>query len=191
MDQEGYQKELFEFGDKPRKSFPRLGKILPRADFEGKISFALTLDRLIFITIGVILVMVVVFATGVERGRSVAIKALGEFTIETAPQELPVKEVITPAAQAAVPSVSPKKTTPEVIRVRAPKPYTVVAATFKGTSSASHVVERLKKEGLPAYTTENAPYVVVCVGGYDSRSAADADFIKTKQIYKDAYIKLR
>ena len=192
MDEEGYQKELFEFSDTPRKSFPRLGKFLPRADFEGKISFTFTLDRLIFIAIGIILAMVIVFAAGVERGRSVAIDALKEFTIVTASEKPPATAAVKPVPQAAAPVIaSPEKIEPEVVPPSTTKPYTIVAAAFKGASSASQVAEQLKKTGLPAHVTENAPYFVVCVGGYDSRAAADTDFTRTKKIYKDAYIKLR
>ena len=68
MDDEKYQKELFQF-EKPKRLFPRLAKILPKADFEGRVLITFTLERIVFISIGILMIMVLTYALGVERGR--------------------------------------------------------------------------------------------------------------------------
>lgn len=216
MEREGYRKELFDFDEKSRKSFPRLDKLLPKADFEGKISIALGLDRIIFISMGIILAMVVVFAVGVERGRSMEREEIEEIRVTAiaaqqaltpvtlaayqtaqAPQPQPAAA---PGVAHAKPATAARVTTaavkvasakPDIRNDIGDKPYTIVAGSFKGRETGQLAVNRLKKEGFDAYLTQNDPYFVVCVGGYSNRDAAQAVFLKIKRINKDAYIKLR
>lgn len=209
MESEGYQKELFEFKEKSRKSFSRLDKILPKPDFDGKVSIALGLDRIIFISMGIMLGMVVVFAIGVERGRAIEREAIEEVRVKAIASEQALKPV-TAAAYRAIqdrqpqPPVTPAAARgaqePQAAKAAAKsdarpdigdKPYTIVAASFKGREAGQLAVNRLKKEGFDAYLTQNDPYVVVCVGGYSNRGAAGPVFDKVKRLYKDAYIKLR
>ena len=56
MDEEKYQKELFEFDRKPRRFFSKLSDLFPKADFERNVVLTLTLDRAVFISIGIIMV---------------------------------------------------------------------------------------------------------------------------------------
>ncbi len=81
MDDEKYQKELFEL-DKPKRFFPRLSDFLPRYDFERNIAFTIALDKAVFISIGIIMVMVAVYALGVEDGKS-RIKPKGVINVTT------------------------------------------------------------------------------------------------------------
>jgi len=69
MDDEKYQKELFEF-EKPKRFFPRLSAFFPRYDFERNIAFTFTLEKAVFVIIGIIMAMIAVYALGVEAGRS-------------------------------------------------------------------------------------------------------------------------
>ncbi|MDD5428839.1 MAG: hypothetical protein PHI58_06385 [Candidatus Omnitrophica bacterium] len=69
MDEEKFQKELFEF-EKPKRFLPRLSDFFPKADFERNVILTLTLDRAVIITIGIIMTMVVIYALGVESGKN-------------------------------------------------------------------------------------------------------------------------
>jgi len=71
MEEEKYQKELFEF-EKPKKIFPRFANIFSRSELEKSFSVVLTLDKIILIAIGMIMLMVIIYALGVESGRSIS-----------------------------------------------------------------------------------------------------------------------
>lgn len=69
MEDEKKQKELFEFEPR-KKTFPKLSQILPRPDLDGKYLITLSLETMILIVIGIILIMITIYAVGIERGRS-------------------------------------------------------------------------------------------------------------------------
>lgn len=208
MDSE-YQKELFEFDDKPRKQFPGLERMLPKADFEGKISVTLGLEKIIFISIGIVLCMVIVFALGVERGRSIeitAIERLEKRVTDTAISQniprVPAQAALTaqtgqPKAAIAVaaikPPIHPAQKTPAMAEAEDIKarPFTIVAVTFSARGTAAQAQNWMKKEGHPAYLQQDDRYFLVCVGPYTNKSAAQAALVKVRRLYKDAYIKTR
>lgn len=68
MSDEKYQKELFKF-EEPKKPFSRFSGIFPKADFEGRVAITLTLEKLVFISIGIVMCMVIIYALGVESGK--------------------------------------------------------------------------------------------------------------------------
>lgn len=183
MEEEKYQKELFEF-KKPKRLFPKLAGIFPKADFEGRALLTLTLERAIFILIGVIMLMVLVYALGVERGRS-----LGDKREKS--ENLMLKQdsgaVLQPqkAEQAKMPQFL--LTAP----VAQNKPFTVVAATFTKEANAQDEALRLKGKGFDTFVMQSNSYFQVCVGSYDSAQSAKEAAIKVRRIYKDAYIKTR
>lgn len=203
------QKELFEFDDRPRKSFPGFERMLPKADFEGKVSVTLGLEKIIFIAIGIVLSMVIVFALGVERGRSIetaatenleeppvtadkpqdTVKASAKITMP--PQTAQPKAIIAAAATAGSPSPVQKavaQSEPDDIKAR---PFTIVAAAHNGRDTAALAINWLKKEGYPAYLKQDGQYFLVCVGPYANKNAAQAALGRVKRLYKDAYVMAR
>lgn len=169
MEEEKYQKELFEF-EKPQRHFPRLGKIFPKPDFEGRISITFGLERLIFISIGIIMLMVIVFAIGVERGKVIA--------------RTPRPSVIQPKAERIGAAVTPQDFS---------KPYTIVAAVFKRKDTAMHEANKLKNEGFDVTLVQSDSYFQVRVGIYADKDSAQSKkaLARVRQFYKDAYFKLR
>jgi len=172
MDEEKYQKELFEF-DKPKKPFLRLSRILPKADFERNVLITLSLEKVIFISIGILMFLVLVYALGVEVGRSRAIERIASKISAKTPQVVvPVTKVmqITPQAQ------------------NLPKPYAIMAGTFARDDNAQNAVIRLKKSGFNAYAIRSGAYFKVYVGSFTSDSSPDAQILlgKIRRMYKDA-----
>ena len=192
MDEEKYQKELFEF-EKPKRSFPRLAGFFPKADFEGKFSITLTLERLIFLLIGIIMLMVIIYALGVEVGRSVTNGRAVVASAENRP--VPVKalppQTIKPIPQATMPVPAKPITVKPVDSSN--KPYTIVAVTFSSKEGASQEVSRLKKEGYDAFLVQSDPYFQVCIGSYSDKNGTEnqKELKKIKRVYKDAYFRLK
>ena len=214
MDEEKYQKELFEF-EKPKRLFPKLSDFFPKADFERNVIFTLTLDRVVFIAIGIIMVMVAVYALGVETGKFRAIQitqatAVAPDTTQNAPAQavkvVPIQGVKQaqpggrPAISAA-PNTKVQARAVPVIKAQpaaaaasiAAKPYTIVAAAFSRKDTAAQEVNKLKGQGFGASLVQSDPYFLACVGAYADKASAVSqdDLKKVKRLYKDAYFKMR
>ncbi len=203
MDEEKYQKELFEF-EKPKRFFPKLSDFFPKADFERNVVLTLTLDRAVFIAIGIIMVMVVVYALGIEAGKSVVMEGSNPATASV-PQ---VAKIVTPkpaniaqnnktisqSAIAATTQVATKAPASVPAVSNANKPYyTIVAVTFTGKDIAMQEIDKLKKQGYSAALIQSDRYFQVCIGAYADKTGAlsQRDLKKVRRLYKDAYLKLR
>ena len=188
MDEEKYQKELFEF-EKPKRFFPKLSNFFPKADFERNVVFTLTLDRVVFIAIGILMIIVVVYALGVEAGKTKTPEVVQAATAPAVPQSAvrePVKVPVAIPAQVV--------TQKQPVRMPAPaKPYTILVATFTRKDNAVQEIEKLKNQGIAATLIQSGSYFQVNVGAYASKADAQGqkDLARIKRLYKDAYLKSR
>ncbi|MDD3905082.1 MAG: SPOR domain-containing protein [Candidatus Omnitrophica bacterium] len=206
MDEEKYQKELFEF-EKPKRFFPRLSNLFPKADFERNVILTLTLDRAVFIAIGIIMAMVVVYAMGVEKGKQLPVEAVQQAVgaIMVPAKSAPtVPSATMPAKLAPVPAVKALpaarilqavKAQPAA-RIPAPvktTPYTIVAVTLARKDTALREAEKLKGQGYNVYIVRSGAYFQVCVGAYADKTTAQSqkDLTNIRRLYKDAYLKSR
>lgn len=93
MSDEKYQKELFKF-EEPKKPFSRFSGLFPKADFNGRVAITLTLEKLVFISIGIVMCMVIIYALGVESGKRRRVQVAVQIKQPTAvarPQALPAR----------------------------------------------------------------------------------------------------
>lgn len=209
MEEEKYQKELFQF-EQPKKSFSRFAEMLPKADFEGKVSITISLEKIVFIAIGMMMVFVIVYAMGVESGKSrknaPAVQA-GKPSEQLSrapgarvrPAAIPVKNILNTAP--IVTAVRPAPPVRQIVQrqVKATtvfqesKPYTILAGSYAKRANAQASVAILIKQGFNASVTYFKPYYRVCVGAYRNKNDADArrDLMRVRQINKDAMFKLR
>jgi len=198
METENYQKELFEFKS-PKRPKARFGNIFTRTD----LAITLTPEKMVFAAIGVVMLMVVFFALGVEKGRSAA---YAKFTatktmtkdIVAAPAILvrSARAPIVVTKSAAATNIAPKINPPAAaVKAEAAfdktKPYTVVAATFSREDFASKEVSKLKTAGLAAFLYYGEPYYLACVGSFQSKESAQKILNKVRQMHRDAYVRLR
>jgi cell division septation protein DedD len=217
MEEEKYQKELFEF-EQPKRSFAKLTDMLPKADFEGRMTMTFTMEKIVFISIGIMMAMVIVYAIGVENGKSLRRRAPAGAPAPKAPapsKATAPKEAQTPAA--AVPAAVRDRSAPsgKTIMDTAPVatgigqarsasqaqaaapsaagPYSILAATFRNQDTAASALQLLRKYSMNAFIVYDKLYYRVYVGMYRSKNdpAAANDLEKVKRAYKDAFIKLR
>ena len=212
MDEEKYQKELFEF-EKPKRFFPKLSDFFPKGDFERNVILTLTLDRVVFISIGIIMIMVVLYALGVETGKSRAIEgawpvpasaAMPQVAKVIAPQPVitsqaqgvkqnqPVR-IVTPAVKMQIATKAPIPVSVPSVVSNVTKPYTIVAVTFVSKDTAMQEIGKLKKQGYDAVIIQSDRYFQVCIGAYSDRTGPNSqkDLKKVKRLYKDAYLRLK
>lgn len=204
MEKDNTQKELFEF-QAPRKQPRKLGQFLQQADF----AISINAEKLVFISIGIILVLVVAFALGVERGKAISQKAseartaLAQATIPAPAQSVqgqPAAAKVQFSAQAAqAQPATAVKVQPSAAQAQQPvqaktavqaKPYIIVAAAFSKEAFANKELSRLKTAGLDPFVYYSEPYYLVCVGPFANKSDAQKVLTRVKQIYHDAYVRL-
>jgi Sporulation related domain. len=199
MENDKYQKELFEGFEQPKKAAPRFGSIFPRTD----LAITLTPEKMVFAAIGIIMLMVIFFALGVEKGKSAAyakFKAakpavknmVAVQSILAVPSRTPIVVARSPVA-ANIPPKAVAETAPVKAQaaIDKTKPFTVSAGSFIVEDSALTVVSRLKAAGLEAYVYYKEPHYVACVGSFQNRDAAGKTLNTVKQMYKDAFIRLK
>ncbi|MFA4981524.1 MAG: SPOR domain-containing protein [Candidatus Omnitrophota bacterium] len=207
MEEDNQQKEFFEL-DKPKRSFPGFGRIFQKTDLERKFVFTLTLEKTVFIAIGIIMAMVVVYALGVEAGKSIKgpkTAAYSECRAKAAVSvaEPHVRTVKLTRGSTSVPppqnlsTAAGRKSLAVNAAARQPKaqavvkPYTIIAVTLTRRDTAMQEVERLRKEGISAYIVPSGKYFQVRTGSYQSAISVQAkqDLIKVRRQFKDAYLK--
>lgn len=173
------QEELFnEFkeGAERKKGFGK--ELFPQKVF----TIALGYEKLILAILCFIIILVVTFAFGFERGkRSV-------FARQPSPQPVAkVPATYVPPKQAAP---QPKKYLPQPTPTL-PKPYTIQVATFKSKEYALQEVEKLRKRGfLTTLIGINGLYVLT-VGEYSDQKEASQTLSVLRKTYGDCEIRKR
>ncbi len=209
VEEEKYQKELFQF-EQPKRSFSRLADMLPKADFEGRISITISLEKIVFIAIGMMMVFVMVYALGIESGKLrenapvvQAVKPPEQLSTapgaQIRPAAIPAKNILNTAP--IVPTVTPAMRVGQMAQgqaktaavYRESKPFMILAGSFAKRENAQASAAMLTKQGFDTSITYFQPYFRVCVGAYSDKNGADAkrDLMRVKRIYKDAMLRSR
>ncbi len=183
-----------------------------RSFFEKK--YTLRLDQLLGGGLVLIVFFVLVFAWGVERGKSVSQREfMLKQTIPAAPSfeakipaAAPIIALETPvsASQSIPPTVeivTETKTTavsPEAppadssAAFSASTKYTIAHITYVKKEQAAHEIKRIQSKGYESFMVSSGRYFQVCVSGFDSRKGADQGIknLRMKGIVSgDSYIR--
>jgi cell division septation protein DedD len=168
-------------------------------------------EKVVFFFIGLVIVGIVSFCLGVERGKTIAMTKLSaRFDVartSTAPakntgRSVQMSTFVLPAAaqpQAARPrpavSPAPKPQTP-VSAPAAPQQgangqagYTIQVASFKNAVFATQETSALKKKGFPAAAVSQGEYTVVYVGKFTNKEMAQPLLSQLRQKYRNCYVR--
>jgi len=185
------QKELFGEFEEPRKKKPSHG-ILPK----NYMLFNISYEQIIFISIAVIMLMVLLFSLGVERGKRLASGPVGER------EDLPSKRVEVSEMQKAPGPVEHIEATPskDVAEAKEPvkekkvlgsKLYTIQVIAYRSKKSAQKELVRLGKKGFNPFIIIGGGYYQICVGEYNNQKEAEKGYRELKKTYKDSFIRKR
>jgi len=190
MENEQYQKELFQEFEKPKRPLSGFAKIFSRTDFEHRLALTVTLEQLIFILIGAIMVMVALYAVGVERGKALKNNAIAIPTKKTTTVKAPTTAMVKVAKEQYVQNGAAQKIPPAQEAVKAY--YTIIAYSYSSKETAVLQANYLKKAGFDAYISQIGKYFTVCIGKFPTKEIADPILKRVqKSIRKDAYLKYR
>lgn len=199
MEEEKYQKELFPL-EKPKRTFPSLSGMLPKPDFERNILITLSLEKVIFISIGIIMLVVLVYALGVEVGKSRAAERIvpratatkemnpqlqaKATVIQAGPQQLPVQKIpVKPGTVMPAPKTAAAIQNPD-------RPFVIAAGAYSRKENAMAAMTKLRQAGFNAYLGQSQPFFQVWIG-YKTADEAQKDLARVKKLCKDAYLKPR
>jgi len=205
MEKDNIQKELFEF-DPPKKQPNRFGRFFQKTD----IAISLGAEKLVFISIGIMMLFVVSFALGVERGKAIsgrteqADTGPAQTSVQRTGVAVPARKVYQAKTVISAANITPKdkaqasivKTASSLVQAENPvvdktKPYTIVVAAFSKEVFATKEARNLKTSGLEAFVYYSEPYYLACVGSFANKDSAQKILGKVRQIHRDAYVRLK
>jgi len=191
MKESAVQKELFEEYRTPKDKAKRRQTILPRSFKPLSVSY----EQAVFMAIAAIMLMVLVFSLGVERGKRLAGAAAPK---KDAPdKQASDKEYKTSAAvkeDVAVAQQDTKRPAPlpekEKKAVKSDL-FTIQVIAYRSKKSAQRELERLSEKGYKPFIITGGGYYQVCVGEYANKDESKNDFLELKKSYKDSFIRKR
>jgi cell division septation protein DedD len=156
---------------------------LPQPGWIDRFRITLRLDHLAVGAILALVLYVLVFSFGVEKGKRFALAELAakEPAIATpSPQEVaPLPE---PAAAEVVPVPASQETAVEATPVTTQEPgkYTIQLITFTSRSKAEKEVERLEKLGHRSFIIPAGKFYQVCIDAFQEMSEAKDGLTRLK-----------
>jgi hypothetical protein len=192
----GRQTELFSEFQSPSAKKPRH---FLRQDIalRKKIILNLSYENLVLSSIAFIMLLVVFFSLGVEKGKKVAQRdaataadIISRPIVEKVSVEEEASETLAPETGESEPEIAKIKDSAEVAEAEGyVKPYTLQVIAFKQKSKADREVERLKKEGYDASIITSGDWLQVCVGKYADKVEAKGDIDSLKKKYPTCYFR--
>ena len=146
----------------------------------------LRLDHLSVLSISALVLYVLVFSFGVEKGKQIALgeleaqrreaAAVKESSVEAVP------EAVRPAPLKEAPSVDPLAS-PEVVEVT-PSPgvgrYTIQVITFTSESRAEEEVKRFQEKGYQSFIIPGGRFFQVCVDRFENLTEAREKLLRLR-----------
>jgi hypothetical protein len=123
-------------------------------------------EKAILFIIAVLIVGIVSFSLGVERGKRIA-----EVVVQPAP---PLKKAELSAQPAVLTQMGP---------------YTIQVASFKARSNAEKEAQLLKKKGFTTLVLSKGSYVILCVGNFPNKETAQPLLSELSKYYRSCYIR--
>jgi hypothetical protein len=149
-------------------------------------------EKAILIIIGFLITGVISFSLGVEKGKRLTqLKDNSRFDT-AAKTEAPAKPI---AKQAVIPERQMQQAPiNKEEAITQPQPtekesFTIQLASYKTKSYAQKEAESLKKKGLSPLVLSKGNYIVLCVGSFSNRQAAQPLLTELKKKYQDCRVR--
>lgn len=144
-------------------------------------------ERAIIVIISAIIIGVVSYSLGVEKGKRIElIRASSRLDMAAA------KPVDAPAATQPEPAAVPD---PGTTKANEPglqpgmSSYTIQVASLRNEPAARKEAEALRKKGLSVVVLSKGKYNVICVGHFPDKAKAGVYLSQLRKTYKDCFIR--
>lgn len=135
----------------------------------ARISLSLSYENIIIISIGLIMLLIVCYSLGVEKGRHLVYLKNEDIQVEVEEEQVQQK---------------PKESVPKPQSV----PY-IQVASFRTDKYAIKEIERLKNKGYQPFVSTAGKFRVVCVGGYKDDNEAKEALKQLRKLYADCFLR--
>ena len=198
-DNKEYQSELFnEFSEEPAKQ----RRFIKRLERQKQITLVISREKLIFSVISVILLYVIFFSLGIERGKKIANRSMKQDAnsalittstseIDTQSKQLAAKGENTTVAQENVSNleVITKPTEAEETVPKLKDFYSIQAAAYSNLSRAEKEASKVKTAGNDAIIDSSGKYHLLLIGKFQNKKDASALRKKLASKYKGCYVR--
>jgi hypothetical protein len=195
------QSDLFEQLNKAknkRRFKPSFRKMFPY----GFVTFRLSYEGAIFSLIVFLMLCVIMFSIGMERGKNSRSYVREEIKKDVKPVSIrPQMKNVQPNTV----SVNKLKSSPAVAyniprastvtQVRTPQEeavkgnYTIQVLTYRDKSTAEKQVQKLTQNGHRPFVIFSRGFHQICIGRYTNRESAKIDLANLRRNYKDCFIR--
>lgn len=185
------QPELFSKTKKEQKQNLLKNNLFGLA-YKSAISFSL--DTLIVIIIGMMMVNLSAFVLGIERGKILAkneqikVKVIEPAVVDA---ELPLVAPIPLAIEEEKKVITSTVEKKQIVNNDS-KPadgYIIQLVTYSSDAYANNEVNRLTAQGLDGHVLKSGSFYIVYSGTYNSKVKANEKLASFKQRYKDCFVK--
>ncbi len=162
-----YQKELFEEFGKEKGKLKRMTEKIVRR--QNRLYLRISPENAVFAAIIIIMCIIVSFALGVERGKSLAPSVIIAPEKKIEPKREP--EIKPPSIEV-----------PEGI-------YTIQLISYKKKAPAEKEKRKLTKKGIEAFIIASGEWFQVCAGSYTDTKKAGKALDEFSKKYKGCFIR--
>ncbi|MBU3958988.1 MAG: SPOR domain-containing protein [Candidatus Omnitrophica bacterium] len=147
-------------------------------------------EKAIFIIIGFIVISVVSFSFGVERGRKLAVLRL-DSRLDMAAKIKSQESASVAGSQDKYQPVEQQQQ--GVIKTQVIKDdilnYTIQVASYQTKKYAEKEADRLRQKGFSPLVRTKGKYVILCVGRFPQKESAAPVLSKLKKRYQDCFVR--
>lgn len=176
MFKEEKQKELFSEYENEKESF--FGFIKKKDTIGQKMAIIVSREKLIFLTIGLILFAILTFSLGVERGKRIKEKIAADL------QEDQLAEQTQQQKEEAIKEEA-------TVELKKEGNFTIQVVSYKQKELAQKEIEILKRKYSDVFIVQNGQYYEICVGNFSNKQEAKQIVNDLNKRYKDCFIKKR
>ena len=139
-------------------------------------------EKIILIIIVVLVTGIIAFSLGVERGKNIALTGRQDVP-ELAKEQnnSPASQVIVKREEALKQIAAPA--------LQQPGAFTIQVASFKTRVNAQKEAEFLKRKGYTALIFNKGAYVILCVGNFPNKEAAQPLLSELNKRYESCIIR--
>lgn len=169
-----------------------------KSDSNLRNGFHLAIENVVVICIVFVMISLLLFSVGVERGKRLAGYQANEIDEASETDGI----IVLPSedksdfqsTQASVEkAVEEQKTEviklPEIQERTIQKPFTIQVASFKLEENAHKEADKLKTKGFETFVVPKGSYSIVCVGQFSGKTEASQYTQKLKDRYKDCMVR--
>ena len=147
-------------------------------------------EKTVLIIIGFIIVGVISFSWGVEKGKRALMPRDDFHRARIPPASIATRQAATPKSPQQATPVRQKEDVSGPQKEKAPTGvYTVQVASFQTKAFAQKEEEGLKSRGHQTLLLGKNGYIILCVGKFSDKDTARALLLELKKRYGDCYIR--